>query len=137
MPRYDGFTLNDISSDSHDIYTTMHELRVLYEFGRVIHVNRSPIFGQPGIYHMYPAFAYCYQDCGSYMQRQGTHRVPAKGILSGSTVQCHGICFSLENLRDYDHWSVARTLIFKTCCKTRAEIALYRTQSHDSRTMSY
>ena len=33
--------------------------------------------------------------------------------------------------------SVACTLIFQTCCKTRAEIAEYRTQSHDGRTMTY
>ena len=52
-------------------------------------------------------------------------------------MQRYGTCFSLENKRGYDHWSVVRTLIFKTCCKTHAEIALYRIESHDGRTMSY
>ena len=36
----------------------------------------------------------------------------------------------------YDHWSVACTLIFHTCCTSRAEIALYRTQSLNGRTNS-
>ena len=36
--------------------------------------------GLPGKYHMYPAFVYCYQDCGSYMRRQGPHRAPVLAI---------------------------------------------------------
>ena len=36
-----------------------------------------------------------------------------------------------------DQSSVARTLIIQTCCKTRAEIAVYCTQSHDGHSMSY
>ena len=64
----------------------------------------------------------------------------AKGTLCGSILQRHGTCYSLESKIDYDHWWVARNLIFQTaqtCCKPRAEIALYGTQSHEGRTMSY
>ena len=52
--------------------------------------------------------------CGSYMRRE-------------LYVAAHCSVMVLVS-RSNDHWSETRTLIFRTCCKTRAEIALYRAQ---------
>ena len=43
--------------------------------------------GRPGKYYVYPAFAYCYQDCGSYMRRQDTHRGPVVAIVEGNSMR--------------------------------------------------
>ena len=38
---------------------------------------------------MYLALAYCYQECGSYMQRQGTHRAPVVAICERNCIWLH------------------------------------------------
>ena len=57
----------------------------------VIIFKRSYVrnLARPGKYHMYAAFAYCYQACGSYMRRQGTHRAPAVAICEGKSMRLH------------------------------------------------
>ena len=47
-------------------------------------------------------------------------------------MQRHGTCFILENKTDYVLFGGAHPYII-----TRAVIAVYRTQSHDGRSMSY
>ena len=40
-------------------------------------------------YHMYPSFAYGYQDCGNNMRRQGMHRAPVVAICEGNPMRLH------------------------------------------------
>ena len=58
----------------------------LFSRGATLYVRT---LGRPGKYHMYSAFAYCYQDCGSYMRRQGTHRAHVVAICEGNSMRLH------------------------------------------------
>ena len=46
------------------------------------------ILERPGKY-MYLTFAYCYQDCGNYMRRKGTHRAPVVAIYERNSMSLH------------------------------------------------
>ena len=55
-----------------DLRTKWLEMNSVQVNMYVIIFQRSYVRKYVGKYHMYPAFAYCYQNCGSYIQRQGS-----------------------------------------------------------------